>query len=212
MDLFILKIIGIITMFLDHYYKIIDGPIWFNILGRIAFPIFAFSINEGFIHTRDKKRYFIRLLIFGILVQIPAFLKIERYPLNIFFTLSFGILCLFVIENKKIYKKLKLVLLLGIIIFAEKIGFDYGAYGIILIILFHIFKNKKIYLSILFVLLNIVGVELMHINHVQYYSILSLIFIYLYNGKKGHNIKYSFYLFYPLHLMVLYFLEGILYK
>ena len=57
MSLFILKIIGILSMFLDHYYFIIGGSKILNIIGRVAFPIFAFALNEGYRHTKNLKLY-----------------------------------------------------------------------------------------------------------------------------------------------------------
>ena len=57
MSLFVLKIIGIFSMFLDHYYFIIGGSRILNIIGRIAFPIFAFALNEGYRHTKNLKLY-----------------------------------------------------------------------------------------------------------------------------------------------------------
>ena len=89
MDLFWLKIIGIITMFIDHYHFVIGGSLILNIIGRLAFPIFAFSLNEGYFHTSNLKKYLIRLFIFAIIIQIPAILFKLNYPVNIFFTLFF---------------------------------------------------------------------------------------------------------------------------
>ena len=86
MSLFILKIIGIMTMFTDHWYHIIGGPEILNIIGRTAFPIFAFSLSEGYAHTRNLKKYLIRLFLFAIVMQIPEMIFNLNYPMNIFFT------------------------------------------------------------------------------------------------------------------------------
>ena len=72
MSLFILKIIGIITMFLDHYHYIVGGSEILNIVGRIAFPIFAFTLSEGYTHTRNLKKYLLRLFIFAVGIQLPS--------------------------------------------------------------------------------------------------------------------------------------------
>ena len=58
MSLFVLKIIGILSMFIDHYHYIIGGPEILNIIGRMAFPIFSFSLGEGYFHTGNFKKYF----------------------------------------------------------------------------------------------------------------------------------------------------------
>ena len=66
MSAFVLKIIACITMFIDHLgYAVFHGEAsWFNYVGRLAFPIFAFQISEGYIHTKNLKKYFYRLVIF----------------------------------------------------------------------------------------------------------------------------------------------------
>ena len=72
MTSFSLKIIALITMFLDHIsYPIFGGFSYLNLIGRIAFPIFAFQISEGFIHTKNVKKYMLRLLLFAFISQIP---------------------------------------------------------------------------------------------------------------------------------------------
>jgi len=75
MSSFVLKIIAIITMFIDHVgYAIFGKFSFFNYIGRIAFPIFAFQISEGYSHTKDLKKYFLRLFIFAIISQVPFML------------------------------------------------------------------------------------------------------------------------------------------
>ena len=72
MTSFVLKLIALITMFIDHSGYIIMGSFsYFNYIGRIAFPIFAFQISEGFSHTHNLKKYFIRLGAFALISQIP---------------------------------------------------------------------------------------------------------------------------------------------
>lgn len=208
--LFTLKIIAIITMFLDHYYRIIGGPEWLSVLGRLAFPIFAFSISEGYSHTKNVNKYLMRLLNFAIIIQLPNFLGFQEYPLNIFFTLALGLFCLEILDNNKINIVVRYIIVLYLCFFAEKTGLDYGAYGIILIILFNKLRNNKLYIFIAFLALNLVILKIGNLSEMQIYSIFSLIPIFLYNGKKGYGMKYFFYLFYPLHFIFLYFLNELL--
>jgi hypothetical protein len=208
--LFTLKIIAIITMFLDHYYRIIGGPEWLSILGRLAFPIFAFSISEGYSHTKNVNKYLMRLLNFAIIIQLPNFLGFQEYPLNIFFTLALGLFCLEILDNNKINIVVRYIVVLYLCFLAEKTGLDYGAYGVILIILFNKLRNNKLYIFIAFLALNLVILKIGNLSEIQIYSIFSLIPIFLYNGKKGYGMKYFFYLFYPLHFIFLYFLNELL--
>ena len=208
--LFTLKIIAIITMFLDHYYRIIGGPEWLSILGRLAFPIFAFSISEGYSHTKNVNKYLMRLLNFAIIIQLPNFLGFQEYPLNIFFTLALGLFCLEILDNNKINIVVRYIVVLYLCFLAEKTGLDYGAYGVILIILFNKLKNNKLYIFIAFLALNLVILKIGNLSEMQMYSVFSLVPIFLYNGKKGYGIKYFFYLFYPLHFIFLYFLNELL--
>ena len=203
MDLFTLKIIGIITMFMDHYNYIIGGPGIFDILGRIAFPIFAFALVEGYKHTRDIRKYFLRIGLSAILFQIPIWILKYETPLNIFFTLFFGLLCIYIFDN---YNFISKILILPVIIFAILIEIDYGIYGILLIICFYAGYNNKYIRIILPLLLNIwiyFSKNLFGIDKIQVCSVLALIPIYFYNGKKGKNMKYFFYVFYPAHFLVI---------
>lgn len=199
-------------MFIDHYHYIIGGNQIFNIIGRIAFPIFAFSLNEGYFHTSNLKKYLIRLFTFAVIIQIPAILFKLNYPVNIFFTLFFGLLAIYILnlKNKKmplyIFVFLKIFLIFLIFYISKKFKFDYGIYGILLIIIFNIFRNKKIFLFLAFFLLNLAVVVFQNIFglfKIQFFSMFSLVFIFSYNGKKGKSLKYFFYLFYPIHFLIL---------
>ena len=107
MSSFVLKIIAVVTMFIDHLGYIIWGRVtFFNYIGRLAFPIFAFQISEGYLHTKNLKKYFLRLIIIAIVSQIPYSLFLSTYSNdytspNIFFTLISGL------SSITIYDKLK---------------------------------------------------------------------------------------------------------
>lgn len=105
MTSFTLKLIAIITMFIDHFgYAIMGQFSFFNLFGRLAFPIFAFQISEGFIHTKSVKKYFFRLIIFALISQIPFSLftyyivHANPYTLNVFFTLIFGLTSIYLYD------------------------------------------------------------------------------------------------------------------
>ena len=97
MSSFVLKLIAVISMILDHTGYVIFGSFsWMNVIGRLAFPIFAFCITEGYAHTSNLKKYFFRLLLFAIISQVPymLFLSIFSDSLmnwNILFTLVLGL-------------------------------------------------------------------------------------------------------------------------
>ena len=136
MTSFILKIIGIITMLSDHIGDaILSRFSFFNLLGRISFPIFAFQTVQSYIHTNNLKKHMIKLLIFGCISQIPFMLFLstftERFSLNIFFTLFLGLFILYVYDkcNNKILAFLFVIL--GSIL-GEFIYLDYCAFCILL--------------------------------------------------------------------------------
>ena len=226
-----LKIIAMILMLLDHLWgTIIPGNQWMTLIGRMAFPIFAFLIVEGFFHTSDLKKYMKRLFIFGLISEIPFNLiytgsMIFPFHQNVMFTLLLGLLIINEIDklknNKEIKKKIIPILKIFLFLIISIIGFvDYGVTGVLTIVVFYLFRGFKlawigqlislILLYIVFfegqsVILNIFNYE--YFLPLQSIGVLSLIFIWLYNGEKGKNnklIKYLFYSFYPVHMLVIY--------
>lgn len=216
MSNFILKIIAIVTMFIDHLGYALYGKFsLLNYIGRLAFPIFAFGISEGYIHTKSKKNYLTRLFLFAIISQ-ASFMLFEsmfttNFTLNIFFTLFIGLVAIIGYEQcKNKYVGILLVACLGLT--ADALHTDYGYFGVFAIFIFHIFKDKKVFMNLSFIglcLLKYIPLFIKSNFYIPYLilclcTILSLVFINLYNGKKGLNTKYLLYGFYPVHLILLY--------
>jgi hypothetical protein len=217
MSSFLLKVVAMITMVTDHIgYAIFNGNISFcNYIGRIAFPIFAFQISEGYIHTKNLKKYFFRLLLFAVISQIPFVLFHSlistEFEINIFFTLLLGLSAIF-LYDKIPNKFLGILVGISIAIIAQYSKCDYGFFGVAIILLFYIFKNSKIKMTISFVIACIIKYIIpilqygFHIEYLYLFlgTISSILFILLYNGKKGKSMKYFLYLFYPIHLLIIY--------
>lgn len=212
MSLFVLKIIGLITMFLDHYQFMIGGSEIFRIIGRVAFPIFAFTLSEGYVHTRNLKKYLLRIFCFAVGIQILFILFGYGSIVNIFFTLFFGLVAIYILNLKKdlvkepFMKVIKVILIAGILYLAQVLQLDYGAYGILLIMIFNAFRNDKLKILMSFLALNMFNIifpNVFQIIDTQIFSLISLIFIFMYNGEKGKSIRYFFYLFYPVHFFIL---------
>lgn len=221
MTSFVLKIIAVIAMIFDHLgYVLFDKFSFMNYIGRLAFPIFAFSITEGYIHTKNLKKYFIRLLIFALISQMPYMIFIKTFTnsftLNILFTLVLGLFAITVYDKSK-NKLLGILSITVCATLAHFLHFDYGWFGIAIIFIFYIFKKQKIYMNLLFFLATFINYFYSYITtfrkeylFIILFCCLSLIPINLYNGEKGKNIKYFLYIFYPLHLILLYLLIFIL--
>ena len=198
-------------MFSDHVgILFFPGDDIYRIIGRISFPLFAFLVAEGFVKTSNEKKYLSRLFIFGIIAQIPFmyFKFLSGYQLeklNILFTLSGGLLLLILIK-RKLYFKIFLVSLLLIII-EGSISFDYGFYGILLILFSYVFiKNKVLGLFLLLFITSASSINMDSIadSSLQVYALLSILPVMFYNGEIGKKVsRWWFYAIYPIHFLIL---------
>lgn len=191
------------SMFLDHTGAILFPNMWgLRIVGRLAFPIYCFLLTEGFIHTHDQKEYLKRLLLFALISEIPYNLAfgegiIDFHRQNVFFTLALGLVMLMAFSRcVGGVEKTSLVIIVSMI--AELFHIDYGCIGILLILCFYLAKKKPIVGNCLACCCNFLGG-----NWMQYYGSLAMIPVLMYNGEKGKSVKYFFYLFYPVHLLIL---------
>jgi len=217
-DGFTLKIIAITAMALDHIGAVFfPNVLILRLIGRIAAPIMAFFIAEGYTKTRNLKRYMLRLFVFALLSMVPYYLVFGRSPFNILFDLLLGLIIIFLTDRvKEDYYKWGIVLLAAIIAFL--IGTD-GRMGIsALAYLFYRFRNDKKALALSMSVLYVCPMVLMVLYSVFFmntlpqnavfwlhpFSLLSLPLISGYNEERGRNYKYLFYIFYPAHLLIIY--------
>lgn len=226
-----LRYIAMLFMLLDHAWAtVVSGNNWMTYLGRLAMPIFAFLIAEGYVHTSNIQRYKKRLVVFGLIAEIPFNLMVSGsvfflFHQNVMFTLLYGLWAIEAIEricqNRATGNVVKnVLLLLGIAILSVITFVDYNIMGVATVVLFHMARKlpfTKIWQVVGMVFLNIVWHKGLVIpiaigNFVfefttQGFAIFSLLLIWLYNGKKGSNsrvVQYFAYAFYPLHMLVLY--------
>ena len=215
-------------MVIDHIGVFLLPDVFFlRIIGRLSFILFAWLIANGAVHTRNINLYMKRLFLFALISQIPFMLvRRQLYPnsfeLNIFFTLALGLAAIIVLQRVT-HPAFKLLLVAGITFLAERFtgGFSYGAYGVVTILIFYLFyKNLKVaaFLQTLAIFgfyvfpILLSGNSIQHlyehrlIGLIQPVGLLSLFFIASYKGILGPKAKWIFYIFYPLHLTIIYLL------
>lgn len=207
MSMFILKLIAIITMTIDHVGLLIfPGQIIFRIVGRLAFVLFAFLIVNGYQYTKNSTKYLLRLLFMAFFCQIPDMLQVINYGGNIFFTLSLGLSIIMLIDSHKISNYCYAFFL---VLLSAIIEIDYGMYGVLIIIGFYIatrFQLNFMQQLLLFIVINIYGVQVQNFMPIQYYSLLALVIIKHYNHQRGYSsnlLNQAFYWYYPSHLLIL---------
>lgn len=201
MNAFSIKLLAAFLMVIDHIgFFFFPEHQLLRVIGRISFPLFAFLIVNGFKYTHDVKKYFLRLFIFANIIQIPSLFM--HIPVNVIYTLSFGLLCIILIESDKspIFRIIGIGVIISITYLLEP---DYSVYGVLLIVLIHLFEEKYLMLFFASAALSIMFYGLYDI---QIFAALAVIPMYFYNGLVGRKIKYFFYIFYPGHLILL---EGI---
>ena len=185
--------------------------------GRLAFPLFAFIAVEGYLHTSDLKKYIKRLIIFGLISQVPFMLFRSligpKLMINIMFTLLLGILAILSFDKMK-NKYLGILISIALIIIGQVIHVDYGWYGVGLVFLIFLTKKNKLIFFISYILYTLlyyfIGYIKLDFHFIKYYitfiltSTLPIILMLLYNGKQGYKMKYFYYWFYPVHMLVIY--------
>ena len=227
----VLKLIAMLVMTIDHYAVLFHPyeEAW-RIPGRIAFPIFAFFIAEGFRYTKSRIRYFLLLAVSGALFQTVYFLFTGDDMRNIFITLAISVLPLFCLDfAKRIFFDRKsnwlvkilasLPTLLSVIaLYYIDYYFqpDYGFYGCLLPLFASLFRVPRGLevpdfcqrLDIVPLRLLTLAIPLILLNFtfggVQHFSLLALPLLAFYSGSCGKwKMKYFFYIYYPLHLVAL---------
>lgn len=222
MTIFWIKIIACISMILDHIkYAIPETSNFFTeYFGRISFPLYAFLLTEGYVHTSDLKKYYIRLTKFAVISQIPFVLFRtlvgEWKMLNIVFTLLLGLISITVFDKEK-RKYISIPIVILIILFGKILRVDYGWYGVLTIFMFYLLKKHKAfiplaYLTILilyyYIRLNTLQFSI-HVTFSILFTWMSVFIILAYNGKEGKKIKYFYYIFYPVHMLIIYLISFI---
>ena len=202
-----LKVIAMLSMTIDHiaYYYGCNNPYLYELMrtfGRIAYPTFAFLLAEGFVHTRNRQKYIGNMFVFALLSEVPWMLLNHDGSHNVLFTLIAGLLGLQIIENSRnrLITVFCLLLIGAATIFADT---DYSWRGFCLVLVFYMFRGRA-ELQTLF------GIPLMYEYGITE-IMMAFAVIWFYNGERGFirgkAAKYVFYAFYPLHLMLFYWLK-----
>ena len=228
---FLLHIMAMVFMLCDHLWgtSFVSHDV-FTCIGRLAFPIYAFMLVEGYFHTGNLKKYVIRLLLAAVISEIPFNLMMGG---RVFFPIHQNVLWSFLIsiglihwnekvKEKQVWKRILVAVATvciayigGIITFV-----DYYNAGILMVLTFYFFRGKKWwhYLGQLlclwyinFEMLGGFGYEIQLFGYTKFIArqgiaLLALIPIWLYRGKQGYHSKtlqYVYYMFYPLHLLIL---------
>ncbi len=226
----VIKIIAIVSMLIDHTGAIFQGYInpdlytLMRAVGRLAFPLFAFFIVEGFTHTRSVRNYLLRLAVFAGLSEIPfdyAFFSWSGRLFywghqNVFVTLTLGLAAIWLLDivrtrivSMNFLPHLAQLLLTVLVIFAsatvaDLLGGDYGHMGILLMLLFYMVRGNKLG-QVLALTAWLLFYDYSIGRVTELYAIVDILPILFYNGKKGTLPvpKLLFYGFYPVHLLLL---------
>lgn len=217
-----LKLIACVTMLIDHIGAIFVPGYALRAIGRVSFPIYCFLLAEGAYYTRNPKKYTLRLAIGMLLSELPFDLAFYGgwtwNHQSVMVTLLLGVCALWVLRWQG-NALLKLAGIAALMMTAKLLHTDYGMNGVLLIVLFGIARDlpEKWLLQLLGMLLvfdRMSHIELFSVMGLgitlQMLGVLAIIPISLYSGRKATTSKaaqWGFYLFYPVHLSVLYLIS-----
>lgn len=226
-----LKLIAIVCMLIDHIGAVIverhyltlrlavsghaaaealqTADIILRGIGRIAFPLFCFLLVQGYLHTRSKPKYLRNLGLFSLISEVPFDLAFrgtlfDASYQNVFFTLAIGLAVIWILDMLRQselpipakYLLYPVAVCIGCAL-AYVCHTDYSFWGILTIVVFYLLRFQKVYAAFFACLI----LNVMNGNELP--ALLCIPLIGLYNNRRGLKLKYFFYLFYPVHLLLL---------
>ena len=227
-----IKILALILMTVDHVgFLLFPNLQILRLIGRVSFPLFAYMLAEGCHYTKNKIKHFLLVFVLGILFQLVYQIATnDASEYNIFLTFALSILAIYslqyakegMFQEGKFFDKLLSLLqfplvILTIYVLSEQFPFDYGFFGILLPVFVSLFDDRGLpqnratkVLSCSYVKIFMLAIGLLFVcltsafKERAFYSYLSIPILLFYNEKKGkYNLKYLFYFYYPLHLVLL---------
>lgn len=212
-----LKIIAMVCMTLDHIgFALYPQVLWLRIVGRLAFPIYAFMIAEGCRHTRSMPRYFGAMALLALICQVVYFVAMDSLYMCILVTFSISIALIGLLKKAQQTQSVFFTLLFAAglagalylcqwgnrLLPGTDFDIDYGFIGVMLPVCLYGAKDKSARFSVLVLALTMLAV--ISQDQYQWYGLLAAPLLLLYNGKRGKwKLKWFFYLFYPVHLALI---------
>ena len=217
-----LKLIALLAMTIDHVGMILSPwSAWMRVIGRLAFPIFAFMIAEGCRHTRSMGKYLGLMALLALGCQVVDFFATGSLYQSILVTFSMSIGLIWLLQKAEKERSF-LWIALGVLGVAAAFficqvlpellpdtdfAVDYGFVGVLVPVAVYLGRNKLQKLIFLTAALVVLSCGLVAI---QWYCLLAVPILALYNGQRGKlNIKWLFYIYYPAHLAILHWLSSI---
>ncbi len=218
-----LKIIALIAMTCDHVGRQLFPEYPFlQIIGRLAFPIFAYMIAEGCQYTRNRKKYLLTMAALAFICQVVYYIAMGSLYQCVLVTFSLSIGLTYALDNAVKQRTTGKWILSGVvfisivfvsvflprILSSENFEIDYGLWGILLPVAVYFGKTKIQKLLFAAIFLILVGYSL---GGIQWYSMTALLLLIMYSGKRGKwKLKDLFYIYYPLHLVGIYVISIVL--
>ena len=210
-----LKLIAMVCMVFDHVGdNFFPDQTWMRIIGRIAMPVFAFCVAEGFLHTRDRKKYLLRMGLFALVSELPFDLVINGRlgfgHQNVMCTFFIAILVLLCYDRLTSEKPtpgrigLGTLVVIGGMAAALALRTDYHLYGVGLVVLFYLLRDKETWVRTALGMAYHIVTENVGI---YIFGLLGFLPLFLYNGEKGRGLKWLFYVFYPGHLLLIWLIK-----
>lgn len=215
-----LKLIAIISMLADHVNKALIYPYLesnhgflafisdvFDIIGRIAFPLFCFMLVEGYFKTRNRKKYLLNLLLFGVISEIPfdMFTTASFFNMNwnnVMFTLALVLVTVWIIDTlkekmqkrpKALWYLVSILIVLVMCIVSMSLSLDYEHHAILIGYFFYLFHDMPVF-----------AIPFGYVSMFKEpWALLGFGLTLTYNGERGKQHKMLYYWFYPVHLLIL---------
>lgn len=218
-----LKILALVTMTCDHVGKqLLPDLVFLQILGRLSFPIFAYMIAEGCLYTKNRAKYLLSMLSLAAACQLVYFFALGSLYQCVLVTFSLSIGLIYLLDHAVKRKSLGawglavigFLVVCGIIFGLPKLlpdtdfHIDFGLWGVLLPVCVWLGRSKASKLALMTADMLLLSLSM---GGVQWYCFAAVAFLALYNGTRGKlRLKYLFYIYYPLHLAVIYLISLLL--